>query len=1186
MAKVRFSPAAATHRARVHAALAGALGAGARGDVATRYLAGLAAFRDRDGGRVAALMADPSRRVRAAAVVTTPLACDDPQVLAALRVAWGVRGERTLLRRLVRHGRRAPIDVFLDELAALGQLRDLVDDLPFGSDAAVRRHLHHALARPSQRWWRRLAHGHPAILLELLMTRWGEHPSEADPVTRQLTEAHHARLAERVPDGALALAELLLTRGIEPAAPVWTELLRLRPAAAVELAVRCAARVPAGVLACRLRELAPAVLARVVAEAPHLLGEFGPRVRTLSPDRRAALAEGWLGADARFAALGTHLLRYLPDGPARDAAYQRWSLAARDRDGVIAADALAALPTELATREARRHVDEVIALGADPIRRLRGIARYLPWAELEGALRDHLGHPDPTLRGVALSELLANADVFVDDASLPARALAVVSARAFEQDPIRLIMFHVLGRWPRRCWRAEHLPAVAAAVRAGLDAADLSIATVREIQHLLTRLFALDPRWAAAQLATTIKERGALHDANLGAKLTDAELRAAAPALVEIATDWATLERAPWLVGFASGLGRRLGVVDGLVALLIEVRDTTPHEWVAHQLAVVLARHAPAEHAATLPALLARLHARKWHAVLLALAEQHGLHGRAQARQRHRRRPTLVGPLCDAVVALARGLDPRFAGRALAVLRQRDPEAFDRLLPALIDADASVAIVPDVQRWIHRHRQDLLEPYLGDRPVRGAWATGKTRWVLPWRDGFFRWSPPQVERFAALTARIVDDRGRDVPTVLSTLTVWPAMEYASMDRLCALADDSRPAVREKAIRVLARCDAGQGVPTLLACLADARARFAVYGLRRALFAMVPERALALLVDAPMHKVTIAKEVVRLTGELRAAGAFARLTELAAAPLHRDVRIALLRALWDHLDHEATWATFAAAVTDPDWVVASRLAEIPANRLTVELDARLAALLARVIDRPEPESRLDLLGRARYLALVDRERVLLAACRARLWSPLDGEVAAAMDAVMARSKDDDLAALGVALDQLRADPRALHVAAAALCRHKVHSRRSWQRAADELVAVSRRDPRWAVIAVQATLARARAGDVVEVVNALADQGWLDHDALSAAIAGLATLRDQDLPATVAALCASAAPRARRVAVAALAHDARPGRGWSQVRLAQLAALRADPDPEVAGAAARLWPPREQDPPAAGAAVSPA
>ena len=123
-------------------------------------------------------------------------------------------------------------------------------------------------------------------------------------------------------------------------------------------------------------------------------------------------------------------------------------------------------------------------------------------------------------------------------------------------------------------------------------------------------------------------------------------------------------------------------------------------------------------------------------------------------------------------------------------------------------------------------------------------------------------------------------------------------------------------------------------------------------------------------------------------------------------------------------------------------------------------------------------------------------------------------------------------------------------------------------------------------MQATLARARAGDVVEVVNALADQGWLDHDALSAAIAGLATLRDQDLPATVAALCASAAPRARRVAVAALAHDARPGRGWSQVRLAQLAALRADPDPEVAGAAARLWPPREQDPPAAGAAVSPA
>jgi hypothetical protein len=40
--------------------------------------------------------------------------------------------------------------------------------------------------------------------------------------------------------------------------------------------------------------------------------------------------------------------------------------------------------------------------------------------------------------------------------------------------------------------------------------------------------------------------------------------------------------------------------------------------------------------------------------------------------------------------------------------------------------------------------------------------------------------------------------------------------------------------------------------------------------------------------------------------------------------------------------------------------------------------------------------------------------------------------------------------------------------------------------------------------------------------------------------------------------------------------RTGRGWTAVRLTTLARLRADASPDVAGAAARLWPLREQDP----------
>lgn len=1157
--------------------------------VAGRWLSGVAVFADRDGARALELVQDESRRVRGVAICVAPLACDDTQATEALRVAWEVRGERRLLRRMARHGRTAAIDAFLDWLASEERLRDLVDDLPFGSAACVTKHLAHALERPSTRFWEGLALGHSAILVELLLDRWRATSGEGDPVTRQLTVKHHLRLAERVPERAFALAELVLERAIDPGALVWSELLRRRTEATVELAIRFATRLPPGVLANRARELPPVLLERIVANAPALLGAYGPTVRTMSPERQRALAEGWLASHERFPTEGAYLLRYLPAGAARDRAYERWSLAARDRDGVIVPALIAALPVELAAREARRHVVEVTALAIDPRRRLQGIARFLPWTELEAALADHLGHPEGEMRALALAELLANPGVYPDDTTLPARALNLVTARKFEQDPVRYAMLTTLAYWPRRVWRADHLPDVAQAIRDGLDASDLSVATAASAERLIVRLFGVDAKWAAMWLGTSIKERGALYDPNLGSKLSDADIRVAAPHLLAIARTWTTQERAMWLVAFATGLGPRMPLVDGLVDLLCTARDATPHEWIATQLTSVIALWDPARHAATLEKTLEKYRKRHWHSATIALAQSHGLVGRDRVRTRDRRRPTLPKPIAEALVEIARSLHKTWAPQAITVLRRRDPQTYDQLVAEIVDKDESFAILPDVHRWLHRHRQDQLAPYLEDRPIRGVYATGKTRWILPFTDGFFRWSPAQVERFATVLEGIVGDRDRDTPSVLAALTIWPEMEYAVMDRLCALADDDRAAIKEKAIRVLARCDAGQGVPTLLACLGDARARFAIYGLRRALFGMVPDRALALLDAAPMHKVTVAKEVVRLTGELRARGAFARLEQLARAKLHRDVRIALLRALWDHLDREPTWKIFEAAVGDTDWVVASRLADIPAERLTAALDTRLSELLARVIARPEPEARIGLLLRAagtavatgrngRWLrigglALVDRERTLLAACRDRLRSMFDSEIGASVAALLARSTEHDMPAFGAALDALRADPRALHVAATNLCCHDIGTRASWKLAARELEQVAMRDPRWATLAVQASSARDAADEFVMTLDAL---GTLDHDTTLAARAALLALRDENLESVADQLATSPHPNVRRVAVSALEHDARPGRGWTPPRLARLAKLREDPSADVAGAAARLWPPREQDP----------
>lgn len=1182
LAAMKFAPTPGTHRHRVQAAISGHGFRVAGGDCDQRWLSGVAAFGDRDGVRVASLIGDPSRRVRGVAIAASPIACDDALATAALRTAWSLRGERTLLRRMSRHHRTAAIDAFLDGLAADRQLRDLVDDLPFGSQACVRRHMAHALDRPSARWWAGLALGHPALLAEILDERWRALAGEADPVTRQLTDRYHPRIAERAPAAGLALAEVLLGRGIQPDRRVWSELLRRLPEACVELAIRhaaaglaqpesAAARVPTAIFARRFKLLSPTLLARIVGHAPHLLGDFGPEVSKLSADRRSALAEGWRDVSERFPSYGAYLLRWLPADAQREAAYQRWSLAARDRDGAIGAHLVRALPLDLAAREARRHAHQVVALEISPQARFAGIARFMPWAELEVSLKDHLGHPDGTMRALALAELLANPGEYVDEPALVDRALELVAARKFEQDPVRQVMFATLARWPRRVWQASHLPAVARAVRDALDASDLSPGTAAAVEQVIVRLFGVDSKWAARWLATTIKERGQLFDANLGRKLSDDDIKQAAPELLAIARTWTTQERAPWLVSFASGLGPRLRLIAGLGELLVQARTATPWEWVATQLTEVLARYDPERHAATLAATIARFRDRNWPNAVFHLARIHGLTGRQKERVRDRRRPPLPASLSDALAAIAGELDQRYAPTALHWLRRRDPQAFDRVVGEVVRADESVVVVGDVTRWLHRHRQDLLAPYLADRAIRGRWATGKTRWVLPYRDGFFRWTPQHAEAFARALVSIVSDRERDTPTVLTALTILPAIEYADMGSLCRFAADDRPVVVEKTVRVLARCDAAQGVPTLLNCLEDARARFAIYGLRRALFGMIPDRALALLADVPMKKVTVAKEVVRLTGELRAAGAFGRLQTLAAETLHRDVRIALLRALWDHLDREDTWAVYERAVNDRDWVVASRLADIPANRLTRQLDARLSQLLARVLARPEPEARMDLLRRLRSIELVDAPRALLDAARGRLRSPFDDETAAAVAAIMQRATESDLGAVTASLDALRSDPRNLHIAVRAIASYDLRARANWQRIGDVAAHVALRDPRWSTLAIEVVAACCDARAVVTIL----DHAPLDVDAMVAARTAIERLPDDDLDDTLAVLAASQRPELRRIAVWTLERAARPGRGWTPDRLGYLARLRDDPNPAVAGAAARVWPPREQD-----------
>ncbi|NBD12393.1 hypothetical protein [Corallococcus silvisoli] len=1133
----------------------------ARGDASERRLALAAQFTRRDGEAVLRATKDDSFRVRSLAFELASVVCDDAQALEVLRMAHGMRREQSVLRQLLKRGRRAVIDAYVDGLAERGEHAALADAVPLASEAALRRHLARALERPSHRFWARLARGAPAVLGEVILERLRAVTGEPDPVTRWQVRSSLAGLAEQTPDAAEAIVALLLERGIPPDEQALRTLVRLRPVRMVALLRRHpTAFLPHLLFVKASASLDAESLAWVVQRDPTLLGQAGAVLKKVTDPLRQTLTEAWAASVDRAPSWGTELLARIQDPGERERVYQRWTVGARNSDGIIALERLGHLPPALREREARRHLHDVVALGTRAETRLP-YARFLPWEEALGALRGALGHPDAAMRGVALGAVLALPGLRPDEPSWVAPALALVLARKNEQDPVRGTMLQALAAWPRRMWRTEHTEALGRMLRDALDAADLSPMTAQAAERLLVRAFGADPAWGAQWLGTFLKERGHLQDARLGLRLTDEEVRRAAPFLLTLAKSWAERERGGPLLQLAASLGQRAALVPGLSEWLVSMRDTTPDGRLALALSQWLSREDRPRFEATLAATLRRWRDRGWddEVVALAVAEKRG-------QDLHRE---LVAELER--VALRMGTPSE---TALWVLRHRAVADFDRMLPALLKRDESAIVIPVVREYLHRRRQDLLGPYLAAPVITGQFATGATRWLLPFDSGFFRWTAEQNRAYSGALARLCADPERDTPALLAAVTRMAALDWAPMDALQAMVDDPRPAVQERTLRVLARCDQGQGVPTLLRCLEDGRARIAIYGLRRAFNGMPPSRVLTLLADVPLAKVTVAKEVVRLLGELRSDAGYARLLELDALPLHRDVRIALLRALWDHLDREPTWTVFERAVSGEDAIMASRVGDIPANRLTEALDARLSALLAKVLARPEPDARIDLLTRAAWLSVKDRERVFLAACGARLASPFDDEVRAAMGALVSRADERDLPLMERMFGAVVADRRALSVALDATLQ-----RREWMRpvplamlqhlVTDHLA----QDPCLATLRVRCAAVALAPPAFASHLDAMGQDGALHVDALAAALTAVSTLPVETLEAVGTRLARSPSPEARRVALACLVRDAQGGRGWTEERLARLAMFQRDASPLVAGAAQFVFPPRE-------------
>ncbi len=518
------------------------------------------------------------------------------------------------------------------------------------------------------------------------------------------------------------------------------------------------------------------------------------------------------------------------------------------------------------------------------------------------------------------------------------------------------------------------------------------------------------------------------------------------------------------------------------------------------------------------------------------------------------------------------------AARILNILSEyrRDRCAF--LIPQLLQQDKSWFTQPEVNNYLHNFRQDLLTPFLGQTAYRGKFSTGKTRFVPYFDTGFCRWTFKQQTIYAKSLDGLTRDEKRDTPTVWSAikrLSLLPAVEPTRLIQLASI-KNSQEAVRDRALRALSQLDSGQGVPVLLEALDDARARIAIYTLRSCLMEMPVDNAVSILKNASWEKITVAKEIVRLLGDLGSDAAYQELLAWNKRDLHRDVRIALLTALWEHLEKDETWEILEQAALSRDEVVATMVGRTPGDKLSAKAQTKLISLLITLLNRPEPTLRIAILQRCYQLPIKDTERVLLPQLLTAMNSSYTDEVAAAANAVFATYRNAEL--IAETIKQIIPNRRNLSFALGSL-ENRLHwyGRKEFLPIVRVILSVLAIDPLTASKRIKLAVESLPWKELAQFFIDLNNRGELHADALFIATHTLNSIsrhRQRDIKEIIdleTTLATSEDEKLRRIALAALIAQTNSRLGWNQERVDKLLNYRQDTSALVAAAAQFTFPP---------------
>ena len=83
----------------------------------------------------------------------------------------------------------------------------------------------------------------------------------------------------------------------------------------------------------------------------------------------------------------------------------------------------------------------------------------------------------------------------------------------------------------------------------------------------------------------------------------------------------------------------------------------------------------------------------------------------------------------------------------LLLLRWSSQQA-DRVIPVLLQQDASWILIPSIAAYVQRYRQDLLSNYLGQTTIKGRFCLEEKKFIMPIRKNFRLLTHTQQAMFA------------------------------------------------------------------------------------------------------------------------------------------------------------------------------------------------------------------------------------------------------------------------------------------------------------------------------------------------------------------------------------------------------------------------------------------------------